>query len=243
MPYLRALLGFAVLLSAIPSAAEDVQRRISVVGAADVRVQPDYVVISMGVETKSPALSEAKRANDACIKRVLSFLKQSRVAPADTKTDFLAIVPVFRLAESTVADHYLVQRSIIVTVRQLQKFEAILNGSIARGITNVHGIDFRTSQLKLHRETARELAILAAGEKAEKLAGGLGGSVGLPLTIDDTSWGGVSSWSSNYWGQRDRAYSSQVSYTPGGAADEPAGPVALGQILVSASVRVTFALE
>jgi len=239
----RAVPGVILLLFSSSVVGEEPQRRISVTGAADVRVQPDYVVLSMGVETKSDTLGEAKQDNDARIERVVSFLKTSAVPAKDIQVDYLAIVPVPKPYDSKATDYYRVQRSITVTLRQIQAFEIVLNGSVERGITNVHGVDFRTGELKRHREKARELAIIAAQEKAAKLASGLGASVGLPLSIDDSSWGGVSSWSPNYWGQRDRGSSSQVSYTPGGAADEPAGPVALGEIVVSASVRVSFALK
>lgn len=243
MFFWRTVLAGILLLPTSAIVGEQLQRRIAVTGAADVRVQPDYVVLSMGVESKSPTLAEAKQDNDTRIERVLSFIKDSGVPVKDIQTDYLSIVPVPKTYETKVTDYFRVQRSITVTVRELQSFDAVLNGSVERGITNVHGIDFRTSELKRHREKARDLAILAALEKAEKLATGLGASVGLPLSIDDSSWGGVSSWSPNSWGQRDRGSSSQVSYTPGGSADEPAGPVALGQILVSATVRVSFALK
>ena len=65
---------------------------------------------------------------------------------------------------------------------------------LAAGVTNIHGIDFQTTEIKKYREQARELALKAAKEKAEKMAAVLGTIDRRPLQISESYLGG---WGSN----------------------------------------------
>jgi uncharacterized protein YggE len=106
----------------------------------------------------------------------------------------------------------------------------------------VHGIQFRTTELRKHRDEARALAVTAAREKAEALAGELEQTVGHPTSIREEHsswWSGYNAW----WGSRRGDMMAQnVIQELGGAAMTGEGTVAPGQISVSARVSVTFEL-
>jgi hypothetical protein len=66
-------------------------------------------------------------------------------------------------------------------------------------VNYVHGVEFRTPELRRHRDAARQLAVRAAQEKAEALVHGLGGRLGRVLSISESHWGGSWVWTGGGW--------------------------------------------
>jgi len=217
---------------------------VSVSGTAEVKVAPDEIHLDLGVETRHPALDEAKSENDQHMAAVLTFLKEAGIDRKDIQTDFLAIHPHYRTSNETSPEYYVAQRSVGIRLRKLAGFEKVLTGVLKHGANHVHGIDFRTTELRKHRDAARQLAIRAAREKAEALAGELGTKVGKVQRISENTWGGSWSWSGGHWGSRNYGgYAQNVSQNAGGAAPSEDGSLSVGQISVSATVHVTFMIE
>lgn len=227
-------------LAATAQPSEPLRRSISVSGAADVRVQPDHVILELGVEVRGDDLNAAKNQNDADVERILTFLRE-QLRAEDVRTDYIAITPTYHW--QTGARTFTVQRSIIATIRDVSTFESILTGCVSRGVTNVHGVRFRTSALKAHREAARALAVKAALEKAGKLAADARVQTGRVLTINENTWGGWSSWSAGYWGRASGGQGSQVSVSSPGPSDDAMSTLALGEITVSATVQLSVELK
>jgi uncharacterized protein len=218
---------------------------ITVSGSAEVKVAPDEIFMRVGVETFHDVLAEAKKENDERVERVLAFLKSSDIQPADIQTDYLAVEPRYEdYPTRRKFVHHVVQRSIEVKIKQVDAFEGILAGVLTNGVTHVHGIDFRTSELRKHRDTARGMATRAAREKADALAAELGVRRGKVYNINANEWGGWWSSSAGHWGHRYGAgmFQNTVQNAGGGA---PAGDstLSLGQISISATVNVSFLIE
>ena len=111
------------------------------------------------------------------------------------------------------------------------------------GATYIHGVDFRTTELRKYRDQARALAIKAAREKAEALARELGQQVGAPLHINEEQSGWYS-WYGSWWGGRYGNVATQnVVQNAGGQAWGGEGTIAPGQISVTARVAVEFELQ
>jgi uncharacterized protein YggE len=240
-------LGLAVLAAAMfvaPVAHAQEDRRITVTGEADVRVVPDEVVLTLGVETDDLDLSAAKAENDARMSRVIHEAEQAGLPENLIRTDYLGIEPRYRFdGAERIFLGYWVQKSVSLTLRDIDAFEDLLSAVLEAGANYVHGIQFRTTELRSHRDRARSLALEAAREKAQMMARELGHGVGETVLIreDRSSW-----WSSygGWWGGGRGGYMSQnvVQNTPvGGATAE--GVTAPGQISVTAHVTVTFGLE
>ena len=219
--------------------------QISVSGSAEVKVAPDEIHLSVGVETRHENLEEAKRQNDERVSNALSFLKRSGVKDKDVQTDFLGVEPAYDNEVSrTKPVAYLVQKSIGIRLTKVSTFEAVLTGLLTHGVNYVHGIDFRTSELRKHRDTARAMAIQAAKEKADALASQLGVKRGKVYSISENYWGGWWSWSGSYWRSRGGGGMQQnVAQNAGGASDAAEGALSVGQISVSAIVNVSFLIE
>ena len=107
----------------------------------------------------------------------------------------------------------------------------------------VHGVQFRTTELRKYRDEARALAIKAAREKAIALTEELGQQVGEPHSIheDRSEWW---SWYGAWWGSRWGGGAAQnVIQNAGGGSFSTEGGMAPGQISVSARVTVSFEFE
>lgn len=218
---------------------------ISVSGSAEVKVPPDEINLNVGVEVRGPNLDPAKGQNDQEVAAVLKFLKESGVEAKDIQTDFVGIHPEFKDDRQITPVIYVVQRSIGIRLRKVPDFEKVLTGVLKHGVNYVHGVDFRTTELRKHRDTARQMAIRAAKEKADALAKELGVKVGKVQSITENTWGGWWSWSGGYWGARNYSgmYQNVSQNTGGAAGPSEDGSLSVGQISVSATVNVTFLLE
>jgi len=225
-----------------PSSQEP--RRITVTGEAQVRVVPDEVILTLGVETWDKNLNVAKNRNDEIVKRVLKLAGQYGIEPEHVQTDFLGVEPRYRDGYYEERDFigYFVHKTVVITLRDLSRFEELLSATLQAGVNYVHGIDFRTTELRLHRDEARALAIKAAKEKAVALAGELGQQVGDPLTIQEEQsgwWSSYGAWWGSRWGT---GMTQNVIQEVGGVSVLADSSVAPGQIDVTARVTVSFEL-
>lgn len=234
----------AVALLAVPDAPAQEDRRITVAGEADVRVVPDEVVLNLGVETDDLDLAVAKARNDERMSRVIDAARDAGLPDNLIRTDYLGIEPRYDYdGRERIFLGYWVQKSVSLTLRDIDAFEDLLSAVLEAGANYVHGIQFRTTELRLHRDRARALALEAARDKAEMMAGELGHTVaGTVLIREDRSgwWSSYGGW----WGGGRGGYMSQnvVQNAPGGGASAD-GVTVPGQISVTAHVSVTFELE
>jgi uncharacterized protein YggE len=239
----------AVSLMALPATAiaqTPATRSISVTGQAEVRVTPSTVNVVLGVETRDKALDAAKSDNDRRIQAVLQSIRSQGVDAKDIQTDYINVEPRYdEMNTGTVLRHYIVRKSIAVTLKDVSRFEQVLSGALQTGATHVIGVQFLTSELRKYRDEARARAIQAAREKAIALAGELNARVGKVVTIHEYGGGGPwhpynSAWGGRFGGQG----MNQVSVQAGGNSGELLGDaIALGLIGISASVNVSFELE
>jgi uncharacterized protein YggE len=218
---------------------------ISVSGTAEVRVPPDEVLLTLGIESRNRSLDDAKTQNDRGVADLLQFLKGAGIESKDVQTDHVGIHPQYQSGRQDVIEFYIVQRSVGIRLRRVADFEKILTGALKSGVTHVHGIDFRTTELRKHRDTARQLAIRAAREKANDLARELDVKVGKVQSITENTWGGY--WGGGYWGARGFGGMAQNTIQNAAVAEPPPEPegggLSVGQISVSATVNVSFQLE
>jgi uncharacterized protein YggE len=222
--------------------------QISVTGSAEVKVAPDEIRLSVGVETRDADLNVAKSQHDELMTSALKFLKTSGVPDKDVQTDFISVSPEYGNDLSrTKPVVYIVRKSIEIKLTTVTNLESVLTGLLNNGVNHVHNVDFRTTQLRQYRDQARAMAIRAAKEKAEALCKELGVKCGKPYNISANEWGGGWNSSSSYWGGRGGGYGyngSQNAVQNAGASSDSAGDtLSVGQISVSASVNVSFLIQ
>jgi uncharacterized protein YggE len=232
---LVVVLVFAIAAPCVSGEGEpEAPRLITVTGHAEVRVVPDEVRLAVGVETVHADLGGAKAENDARVAAVLAAVEEHGVENRHAETDFLSIEPRFKDRHTrTELLGYTVSKRILIDLHDTSRFESLLSAVLEAGVNHVYGIDFRTSDLRTHRDRARSLALTAAAEKAAAMAGQLGQRVGRPHTIRE---GSVRS-----------AYGSpglmNVSQVGAPVPDEVEGVTPGGQMSITAEVTVSFEME
>ena len=223
--------------------------KITVTGESLVYAKPDKVILNFGIETRDTELLPAKQKNTDIWKKAAAALKASGVPDKDVQTDYLSIAPRYKdYNESDEPMGYVARNMFVVTLTDPAKVEGLISEMLTVGVNHVNGVEFQTTDFKRLRESARELALKAAREKAEKMAATLGCSVGEPLAIGESNDGGgswyFSSWSG--WGYDGRSGGGMsqnvIQDTRGAGGEEPQG-MALGKISIRAGVSVTFALK
>ena len=237
-------LSIMLFLIAFPLSAQ--QRdfpSITASGSAEIKVVPDIIEIAVGVETVNAELAKAKADNDAAVAKVIATAKERKIDAGKIKTDYIALEPNYAYEDRRRVVTYTARKSIVIESSDLAGFESLITALVEAGANHVHGVQFKTSELRKHRDEARRLAIKAAQEKAKLLAEGLGRSVGNAHSISE----GYDYWGSSYgswWGGRWSAGSQNVVQVANAAARGDAdGSLAPGRISVTASVSVTFLLE
>ncbi len=239
-----ALAVCAILLaSAQPLRAEErtvSPRTVTVNGEAEMKIAPDEVILILGVETWDKEILAAKGQNDERVKRVIARTKDFGIESKHVQTDQINVEPRYRDEYTrTELIGFFVRKSIVITLKEVDKFEDLFTAALGAGATNVRDIQFRTTELRKYRDQARALAIQAAREKAIALTGELGQKIGEPQNIQETSslwW----SWYSPRWGG---SMSQNVAQNVSGGAIGESGTFAPGQISVSARVTVVFEIK
>ena len=233
---LLAVLVLTCLPSRTPAADTPMPRTISTTGEAVVNVVPDEVVLGLGVETFAAKLEEAKRLNDERASKLVAVIKAAGVDEKHIQTATLQLEIRYRSNRpSEGIDGYYARRSYSVTLKQPKGLEPLLDAALTGGANQITGIDYRSTELRKHRDRARQMAIKAAKEKATALATELDCAVGAPRTITE-GHAGYSPWG------RGNAMA-QNSMQEAGGAPEGAEATPFGQIGINANVNVTFDLS
>jgi uncharacterized protein YggE len=240
---MRSFVALLLVLSAVPLLAEDVHvqappRTISTSGESIVYVVPDEVVINLGVETFNADLEKSRSENDERSARMLKAIKALGVEDKHVQSDTLNVEIQYGDRRSSVVG-YAARRSYSITLKDTKLFEKLVPTALQNGGNQIHGFQFRTSELRKHRDAARKMAIKAAKEKAVALAGELEMKVGKPRTINESGgyfYGGG-------WGGNSFANGSQNAVQAAGGEGESGETTPLGQIAVRADVSVTFDME
>jgi hypothetical protein len=209
-----------------------------------VNVTPDRVLIQLGVQSNGVTVNEVEAANTRAIQKVLQALRAQGVAEKDIATDWYIIEPLYEDYDSLYIKGYRINNLVAVTLRKVTMVSPVIAAALKAGANQVVNVEFYTSELRLYRDQARELAVKAAGEKAAALAAAAGAKPGCVLSINENTWSYFNSW---WYGRDQNLWAQNVVQNAGpsggssGAGED--GPVSLGQISVRAEVGVVYGLE
>ena len=243
-----AVTAFQPHLPAAPALAAandcDSNRTIQVSGSATVKVIPDLVTIQLGVTSNATTPQAVYDQNTAAIKKVITAIRTLGVSDKDISTGYYLVQPVYDDYNSLDIKGYRLNNSIVVNLKDVGKVSQVLTTALSAGANEVIDVQFKTSQLRQHRDEARQLAMQAAQEKARDLANAAKAQPGCVLSIDETSSSYYYPWQSMRFGYATGMMQNTVQNAPG--SDQPSldeGPISLGQISVQADVQVRFSLK
>jgi uncharacterized protein YggE len=154
--------------------AAPLENQIYVTSDAEIKVIPNQVVITLGVETRDAILAKARTANDNSVRAVLNAIKGFSVDPSDIQTDYINVRIGYDNSDPSLVRYYEVEKSIALTLKEVSRFEAMLTAVLDAGANRIYNVDFMTTELRKYRDQARTLAIKAAMEKAGDLAAAAG---------------------------------------------------------------------
>lgn len=181
------------LLGTAPSARPEpcsstTGRQISVNGASVVRLPPDRVSFSVGVETQAVSVAEAFRANNSKLSAVLAALKAKGVQGKEIQTSNLEITS--RDAEGRKLAGFRVSNLVTVTREDPAAVSDLLQAAVAAGANQAGSLRFFVSEPAKVQRRGLELAYQDAQTKAEALAGLAKRSLGEVVCVSETGpWG------------------------------------------------------
>jgi hypothetical protein len=230
--------------SAAETNACEASRTINVSGTAILNVPPDRALIQLGVESTGRTPSEVEAANAASIQRVIKALGALGIASKDIVTDRYIITPVYESYDSLYIKGYRIDNIVAVTLRDVEKVSQVIVEALESDANQVINVELYTSELRAYRDQAREMAMVAAQEKAEALAAAAQADTGCVLHISENTWSYYNGW----WNRSNRDLWTQnvVQNAPTngtGVYDNQDGPVSLGQISIRAEVSATYELK
>ena len=231
------LLIGAVLLSACglmeaQGVSPTSERYIRVSGSGEVAVVPDIAYINIGVHSEAEDVSSALEANNTQATELTEALKAEGIEAKDIQTTNFNVYPQTRYDNmgQPVGTSYVVDNTVYITVRDLTKLGKLLDSAISAGANNIYGISFDIADKETVLAQARELAIKDAEAKAQSVAEVAGVTLGQILSIDVST----PTYNQPYFG-----------YGMGGGASrvETSVPVSAGQIVVSYTATLNYAIE
>jgi len=224
----KLLIIFALFLFPVMALAEGNIREVTVTGRAEVRVVPNEAVLSFAVETLNEDLNLSKQENDKIVTAALDAVRELGLDANQIQTDHIRIESVYANPRSNREFlGYKVTNSVAATFQDVGLVEEMLSTVLEAGVNRVSGITFHSTDFRQHRDEAMMMALDAAKEKAQAMAGQLGSKIGKPISIKEGTSGRFPNPSNSIQN------SSIMS-------DGMNGPIAPGKLSIPAVVTVTF---
>ncbi len=234
---LLAVLGVLAVIACIfaataaePGGDEDSRTRIHASGSGEVKTAPDELVLSVGVETRSPSVQTAQAENAERMTAILGALTAYGIPQSAIETSGYSIYPEYDYSDKNQTPRvtqYRVSNTLTITTDRVNEAGRIIDLVGENGATNVNHVTFGVSDEK--QQALRADAIRDALQKARADADAVAAAAGLSITgIDEITVGG------NY-----------IPYYPAydTVRSEKAGvttPIIPGEATVTASVTVTY---
>jgi hypothetical protein len=210
--------------------ADATERGIVVQGQATVRRVPDLAVVALAVAVQDKDAGLARDEANRRASAILERLRAQGLPEADVQAPSLTVHPTYDYSRrKPKITGYEASRPMTLRIRDATLLGPILDGLVDDGATQVHGTSMELAEPEAATREALANAVAVARARGEALAEAAGLSLGEPIRIEEG----------------DDAVPAPF---PRGAmmrlaADESAPTeVAAGEIEISASVRVWYAL-
>jgi uncharacterized protein len=203
------------------------EKTITVEGNGIVKLEPDIVVINLGVETMGNEVSAAQAENARLSTAVVQAIKQMGVDEKDIKTSNYSIAPEYDYVEGNrVFRGYRVTHIYSITVRNIASVGQIIDIAVRNGANRVDSINFTVANPSPYINKALSLAVKDAFEKAQTISKTLGVEVNrIPNSIVEE-------------------YTSRPEKSTPGAMylAAPTTPIESGQLEINSRIKAVFSL-
>jgi uncharacterized protein YggE len=226
------------LLIAISPLRADTTPTLSVRGEGELQVNPDQVIIELGITTSAETAREALSANNATMRKVLGALQDLGLAEAETQTRQFRVHPVWssrpRDAEpgwQASITGYRVNNSLGIETGKIALAGDIIGTATEAGANQVDGIRFELADPRQHRAAAIAAATTSANADAKALATAAGLQLKgiVRISLDSAVANPV--------------ILRQENFTRAAAMDSSPPPLQAGDVTVRAQVSIDYAIE
>ena len=229
-----ALLVFSVAGTNLADAAEP--NTIAVGGMAEQEVAPDMAYVDLGITVRAND-AETARAEEA---KIAQQIRRSLLGLAITDND-LQNTGYYMYQEYKVdrdgkrtAGQYVLNSSVKVTVRDLDKLSQVIDNTVKAGVTNIDSVSYALSTQNIVQRHLLAAAVENAREKAAVVASAGSRTLGNMLSADINGFTG---------GTIVAAGSNKLRSAAPMADGAEATELAPGKIKLNARVQVVFALN
>ena len=208
-------------------------RTLTVNGTGQAFLSPDIAYIYIGVHTEEETAADAVEANNAQTQQVIAALQDAGIDANDIRTTSFSIWPNQQYSPDgqPTGTRYVVDNSVFVTVRALDGLGDLLDSAIGAGANSINSIQFDVADKDEALKQAREEAVKDAKEQAQQLADAAGMSLGDVQTI-------------SFYDSAPIPYMDQFGKGGGGgAAVESAVPIQPGQLTLTVTVSMSYAIK
>jgi len=166
---------------------------LSVTGYGQASGTPDLANAQLGVSIVDPDIGRAINEANAAIERITNAVVAQGVSSNDVLTSNYSVwnedVYDPQNGMPTGETRYRVDISLAITVREVHRMGDLIAVGLDAGATNVSGINFTIDDTASLEAEARSSAITDVRDRAEKLAQGLGMTLGDPISVGEGSAG------------------------------------------------------
>lgn len=160
--------------------------QIITAGRGEVDIKPDRVRMEFGVETRAASAATAAAENGRRQRAVLDTLLRLGIAREQIQTANLQVTPEMVYpgqGQPPKVSGYVARNSVRVEVFKLEQTGMLVDASLAKGATNIMGLQFYSSQAAEARREALVRAVKAARLDAEAMAMAAGYQLGSLIEI------------------------------------------------------------
>ena len=211
-----ALLVFSVAGTNLAAAAEP--NTIAVSGMAEQEVAPDMAYIDVGINVRADALLGLAITDNDLQNTSYYLYQEYKVDRSGVRT----------------ADKYVLDSSIKVTVKDLDKLSQVIDNVVEAGATNISNITYALSTQNIIQRQLLATAVENARDKAAVVANAGSRTLGNMLSADINSFDGgtIVAYGAN-----------KLRSTTNLAEDGVATKLSPGKIKLNARVQVVFSLN
>lgn len=229
-----ALLVFSVAGTNLAAAAEP--NTIAVSGMAEQEVAPDMAYIDVGINVRADDAETARTQEAQIASQIRRALLGLAITDNDLQNTSYYLYQEYKVDRNGVrtADKYVLDSSIKVTVKDLDKLSQVIDNVVEAGATNISNITYALSTQNIIQRQLLATAVENARDKAAVVANAGSRTLGNMLSADINSFDGVTivAYGAN-----------KLRSTTNLAEDGVATKLSPGKIKLNARVQVVFSLN
>jgi uncharacterized protein YggE len=232
--FAAALLVFSVAGTNLAAAAEP--NTIAVSGMAEQEVAPDMAYIDVGINVRADNAETARTQEAQIASQIRRALLGLAITDNDLQNTSYYLYQEYKVDRNGVrtADKYVLDSSIKVTVKDLDKLSQVIDNVVKAGATNISNITYALSTQNIIQRQLLATAVENARDKAAVVANAGSRTLGNMLSADINSFDGgtIVAYGAN-----------KLRSTTNLAEDGVATKLSPGKIKLNARVQVVFSLN